>query len=120
MIIDHRVYTIKPNRLNRFLETYERLALPVQRKYLGEPYVSLSRTSGRLTASCISGSTKASPTESSAVTPWRQTSSGRPTGAWRLKRTHSSTWKIRFSNRCRSSRPANGHLFGAAQMMLGL
>jgi NIPSNAP len=38
MIIDHRVYTIKPNRLNRFLETYERLALPVQRKYLGEPY----------------------------------------------------------------------------------
>jgi hypothetical protein len=38
MIIDHRVYTIKPNRLNRFLETYERLALPLQRKYLGEPY----------------------------------------------------------------------------------
>jgi hypothetical protein len=38
MIIDHRVYTIKPNRLSRFLETYERLALPLQRKYLGEPY----------------------------------------------------------------------------------
>ena len=38
MIIDHRVYTIKPNRLNRFLETYERLALPLQRKHLGEPY----------------------------------------------------------------------------------
>jgi hypothetical protein len=38
MIIDHRVYTIKPNRLNRFLATYERLALPLQRKYLGEPY----------------------------------------------------------------------------------
>jgi hypothetical protein len=38
MIIDHRVYTIKPNRLNRFLETYERLALPLQRRYLGEPY----------------------------------------------------------------------------------
>jgi len=38
MIFDHRVYTIKPNRLNRFLETYERLALPLQRKYLGEPY----------------------------------------------------------------------------------
>jgi NIPSNAP len=38
MIIDHRVYTIKPNRLNQFLETYERLALPLQRKYLGEPY----------------------------------------------------------------------------------
>jgi len=38
MIVDHRVYTIKPNRLNRFLETYERKALPLQRKYLGEPY----------------------------------------------------------------------------------
>jgi hypothetical protein len=38
MIIDHRVYTIKPNRLNQFLATYERLALPLQIKYLGEPY----------------------------------------------------------------------------------
>jgi hypothetical protein len=38
MIFDHRVYTIKPNRLARFLEAYERLALPLQRKYLGEPY----------------------------------------------------------------------------------
>ena len=38
IIFDHRVYTIKPNRLARFLETYERLALPLQRKYLGEPY----------------------------------------------------------------------------------
>src|SRR5258708_40157600 len=38
MIFDHRTYTIKPNRLATFLETYERLALPLQRKYLGEPY----------------------------------------------------------------------------------
>jgi hypothetical protein len=38
MIFDHRIYTVKPNRLARFLETYERLALPLQRKYLGEPY----------------------------------------------------------------------------------
>ena len=38
MICDLRTYTIKPNRLARFLETYERLALPLQRKYLGEPY----------------------------------------------------------------------------------
>jgi hypothetical protein len=35
MIFDHRVYTIKPNRLGRFLETYEKLALPLQHKYLG-------------------------------------------------------------------------------------
>ena len=38
MIFDHRTYTIKPNRLATFLETYERRALPLQRKYLGEPY----------------------------------------------------------------------------------
>lgn len=38
MIFDHRTYTVAPNRLTKFLETYERLALPLQRKYLGEPY----------------------------------------------------------------------------------
>jgi hypothetical protein len=38
MIFDLRTYTIKPNRLAKFLETFERLALPLQRKYLGEPY----------------------------------------------------------------------------------
>jgi hypothetical protein len=38
MIFDHRTYNIKPNRLAKFLKTYERLALPLQRKYLGEPY----------------------------------------------------------------------------------
>jgi hypothetical protein len=38
MIFDYRTYNIKPNRLAKFLETYERLALPLQRKYLGEPY----------------------------------------------------------------------------------
>ena len=32
MIFDHRTYTIKPNRLAKFLETYERLALPLQRE----------------------------------------------------------------------------------------
>ena len=38
MIFDHRTYTIKPNRLAKFLDAYERRALPLQRKYLGEPY----------------------------------------------------------------------------------
>jgi hypothetical protein len=33
MIFDHRTYNIKPNRLAKFLETYERRALPLQRKY---------------------------------------------------------------------------------------
>jgi hypothetical protein len=38
MIFDHRTYTIKASRLAKFLETYERRALPLQRKYLGEPF----------------------------------------------------------------------------------
>src|ERR1700729_3064657 len=38
MIFDHRIYTIKPNQVPKFLETYERLTLPLQRKHLGEPY----------------------------------------------------------------------------------
>ena len=95
MIFDHRVYTIKPNRLARFLETYERLALPRQRKYLGEPYGFSSRISACSAGLCISGNTRASPTASSAATPWRRTLSGRPAGASRSKRTPSSTWKTR-------------------------
>jgi hypothetical protein len=72
-IFDHRVYTIKPNRLGRFLETYERLALPIQRKYLGEAYGFSSCISARSAGLCIFGGTRASPTASSAATPWRRT-----------------------------------------------
>ncbi len=38
MIFDHRIYTMRPNRVAAFLATYERVALPLQRKFLGEPY----------------------------------------------------------------------------------
>ncbi len=38
MIFDHRVYTVRPNRLNDFLALYEEFGLPLQRKYLGEPF----------------------------------------------------------------------------------
>jgi hypothetical protein len=48
MIFDHRTYTIKPNRLTKFLDTYERRALPLQRKYLGEPYGFFVTHIGRL------------------------------------------------------------------------
>ena len=48
MIIDHRVYIIKPNRLALFLSTYERLALPIQKRYLGEPYGFFTSHIGRL------------------------------------------------------------------------
>jgi NIPSNAP len=38
MIFDHRMYTMRPNRVSAFLATYERIALPLQRRYLGEPF----------------------------------------------------------------------------------
>jgi len=38
MIFDHRIYTIRPNRLNDFLALYEAQGLPLQREYLGEPF----------------------------------------------------------------------------------
>lgn len=38
MIFDHRMYTMRPNRVAAFLATYEQVALPLQRKYLGEPF----------------------------------------------------------------------------------
>ncbi len=38
MIFDHRTYTARPNRLSDFLKLYEEVGLPMQRKYLGEPF----------------------------------------------------------------------------------
>lgn len=35
MIVEQRTYTMKPLRAPEFLALYERLALPLQRKYLG-------------------------------------------------------------------------------------
>jgi len=38
MIIDERTYTIVPGRLNAYLDVHLREALPIMRRYLGEPY----------------------------------------------------------------------------------
>ena len=41
--IDHRIYTIKPRGMAEFLDVFDRLAMPIQLKYLGAPvgfYVS--------------------------------------------------------------------------------
>lgn len=35
MIVEMRTYTVKPLRTNDFLQLYERAALPLQKKYLG-------------------------------------------------------------------------------------
>ncbi len=38
MIIDERTYTIVPGMLSAYLESHFRIALPLMRKYLGEPH----------------------------------------------------------------------------------
>ncbi|MDP6705324.1 MAG: NIPSNAP family protein [Alphaproteobacteria bacterium] len=35
MIVDHRTYTLKPNRVPRYLEIFEAEGLPIQRRHLG-------------------------------------------------------------------------------------
>jgi hypothetical protein len=35
MIVDLRIYTCKPNRMNYFVKMYEEFAWPLQQKYLG-------------------------------------------------------------------------------------
>jgi hypothetical protein len=35
MIVDLRIYTCKPNRMNDFVKMYEAFAWPLQQKYLG-------------------------------------------------------------------------------------
>jgi len=37
MIVELRIYTVKPGRLGAALATYEAEALPIQRRHLGEP-----------------------------------------------------------------------------------
>ena len=44
MIVDIRTYTIVPRKVARYLELFERYAMPVQRRHIGEPigyYVSI-------------------------------------------------------------------------------
>ncbi|RQZ10238.1 NIPSNAP family protein [Burkholderia sp. Bp9031] len=35
--IDHRIYTIRPRGMVEFIEIFDRLAMPIQVKYLGAP-----------------------------------------------------------------------------------
>ena len=35
MIVDHRTYSIRPGKVKAWLENYEKFALPVQAKHLG-------------------------------------------------------------------------------------
>ncbi|MBD0274231.1 MAG: NIPSNAP family protein [Acetobacteraceae bacterium] len=36
MVVDHRTYDFHPNTTNRWLDAYERIGLPVQRRHLGQ------------------------------------------------------------------------------------
>ena len=37
VFIDHRIYTIRPRGMAEFIEIFDRLAMPIQVKYLGAP-----------------------------------------------------------------------------------
>jgi hypothetical protein len=95
MIFDHRTYNIKPNRLAKFLETYERLALPLQRKYLGEPYGFFVTHIGPMSRVVHLWQYEDLADRERLATRWKRILSGWPTGALRWKKTRSSTWKAR-------------------------
>jgi hypothetical protein len=48
MIIDERTYTIRPGKLHAYLEEHMRTALPIMRKYLGEPFAYFTTETGEL------------------------------------------------------------------------
>ena len=48
MIVDVRTYNIAPRKMASYLELFEQYALPVQRKYIGEPLGYFVTVSGTL------------------------------------------------------------------------
>ncbi len=48
MIIDERTYTIVPGKLHAYLANHFRVALPLMRKHLGEPYGYFTSETGTL------------------------------------------------------------------------
>jgi len=48
VLIDHRVYRVRPGRVPEQLALYEKLAYPVQLRYMGEPHYYLVTESGQL------------------------------------------------------------------------
>jgi hypothetical protein len=48
VLVDVRIYKIKPGFVGAQLENYEKLGFPTQRKYCGEPIAYLSAESGDL------------------------------------------------------------------------
>jgi hypothetical protein len=48
VIFDHRTYKCRPGTLALYVKLYEEFALPLQRKYLGEPFAYLIAETGEL------------------------------------------------------------------------
>jgi hypothetical protein len=48
MIIDERTYSVAPGRLADYLRDHMREALPIMRRYLGEPYGYFTTETGTL------------------------------------------------------------------------
>ena len=47
-IVDLRVYTIRPRKLAEFIDVFDRLAMPVQLRYLGRPHGMFTSAVGPL------------------------------------------------------------------------
>ncbi|VTU39750.1 NIPSNAP family protein [Variovorax sp. PBL-E5] len=48
MIVDERTYTIAPGLLSEYLAEHLRVALPIMRKHLGEPFAYFTTETGEL------------------------------------------------------------------------
>ena len=48
MLVDHRVYKVKPGRLQAQLDLYEKYGFPVQLRHCGQPIAYLTAESGEL------------------------------------------------------------------------
>jgi hypothetical protein len=48
MIVDVRIYNIVPRKMNEYLALFERYAMPVQRRHIGEPLGYFQTEHGQL------------------------------------------------------------------------
>lgn len=48
MIVDERTYTIAPGKLGVYLANHMKVALPIMRRYLGEPHAYFTTETGAL------------------------------------------------------------------------
>lgn len=53
MLIDHRIYTVRPGTLKEQVDLYEKHGYAVQKKHLGEPLAFLLDSGGEVTSGYV-------------------------------------------------------------------